>query len=214
MSELRLVLQEGLAEIKVKKSTFIGFLAASSTQEEALEIIAKVKKQHYNATHNCSAYIVEDGRIEHQNDDGEPSGTAGKPMLEVLRGAGLVNCVAVVTRYFGGVLLGTGGLVRAYTQAVQEAISSSRTAVKRSGYFCGIGISYTYVGKIKHQISERGIYMIGEDYGAGVELKLLMPFDKKMKVIQDITDITSADYSLLFEEDVNYILVDDKVKIL
>lgn len=214
MSEIRLVLKEGSSEIKVKKSTFIGFLGAANTQEEALDVITKIKKEHYNARHNCSAYIVDEGKTEHQNDDGEPSGTAGKPMLEVLKGAGLVNCVAVVTRYFGGVLLGTGGLVRAYTRAVQEAVSSSSLAVKQEGYYCCLEVNYSYVGKLKHRISELGIHVMAEEYGGNVLIKLLMALSLKSVFITDVTDMTSANYKLVFEENVSYILYEKAVKIL
>ena len=214
MDNVRLVLSQKEAEIKVKKSTFIGLLAPAYTQKEALDIIAGVKKEHYNATHNCSAYIVEDGRIEHQNDDGEPSGTAGKPMLEVWRGKNVKNSVAVVTRYFGGILLGTGGLVRAYTQAVQEVIASAYIVTKETGVSCGLALPYTYVGKIKHKIAELGIYLLEELYTSEVELKLLMPFEVKDKFFKDITELTSASFKLLFNKEVSYILVDNKVKIL
>lgn len=209
-----MVLSQKETEIKVKKSTFIGLLAPAYTQQEALDIIAKVKKEHYNATHNCSAYIVEDGKIEHQNDDGEPSGTAGKPMLEVLRGNHLKNCVAVVTRYFGGILLGTGGLVRAYTQAVQEVIAVADIVTKETGVYCGLSLSYTYVGKIKHKLSELGIYLLEETYTSEVELKLLMSFEVKERFFKEITDLTSANFQLLFDKEVSYILVEDKVRIL
>lgn len=214
MDNIRLILNPKETEIKVKKSTFIGFLAPAYTQQEALDIIARVKKEHYNATHNCSAYIVEDGKIEHQNDDGEPSGTAGKPMLEVLRGNHLKNCVAVVTRYFGGILLGTGGLVRAYTQAVQEVIAAADIVTKETGVYCGLSLPYTYVGKIKHKVAELGVYLLEENYTSEVELKLLMSSEIKERFFKDITDLTSADFRLLFDKEVSYILVDNKVKIL
>lgn len=214
MSEITIVLEQGLAEIKIKKSTFIGLVAFATTQEEALAIITRVKKEHYNATHNCSAYIVDNGRTEHQNDDGEPSGTAGKPMLEVLKGAGLVNCVAVVTRYFGGVLLGTGGLVRAYTQAVQEALSLAVLGVKRLGCHCGFRVAYTHIGKLKYKLSELGIFVVEERYTSEVELDLLIPEGGKEAWLQNLTDITSADYRMLFEKDVEWIMVNHEAKIL
>lgn len=122
----RLVHQEGMGEIQEKKSKFIAHIYSCSTEEEALSYLENIRKQHYNATHNCFAYVIgENYEIERCSDDGEPSGTAGRPMLDVLLGENLHNTIAIVTRYFGGTLLGTGGLVRAYAKATQEGIKNS-----------------------------------------------------------------------------------------
>ena len=118
------LLEGGTSEVVVKKSRFLGITFPVSTPEEAAEQIAGIRKKYYDARHNCYAYRLEGA--EKFSDDGEPSQTAGKPMLDVLAGAGLVGALVVVTRYFGGTLLGTGGLVRAYTEAAQEAVKNSK----------------------------------------------------------------------------------------
>ena len=120
-----IIRKDGNSEIVVTKSKFIGFLGSASSVEQAEEIVTRIRKKYNDARHNCYAYIILDGDslIKRSSDDGEPSGTAGKPMLAVMEGAGLVNAVCVVTRYFGGVLLGTGGLVRAYTDAAAGVLS-------------------------------------------------------------------------------------------
>ena len=118
------IAKEGMDEFVEKKSRFIGRVWLVETEEEALARIQEMKKQHYDATHNCWAYVIRDGAMRF-SDDGEPHGTAGKPILEVINGLGLVNVAVVVTRYFGGVLLGTGGLVRAYSKSTKDALESA-----------------------------------------------------------------------------------------
>ena len=126
MTEYKTVKEEASGEITEKKSRFIATIRPVSTEEEALAFIAEMKKKYWDARHNCSAYIVgTDKPLERCSDDGEPSRTAGMPMLEVLKGNGLSNVCAVVTRYFGGILLGTGGLVRAYQAATAEGVKNS-----------------------------------------------------------------------------------------
>ena len=127
MDEYLVPTQFGEAEFVEKKSRFIGRVWPVDTEEEALAKIQEMKKKHYDATHNCWAYIIRDGAVRF-SDDGEPGGTAGMPMLQVLQREGLFNVVCVVTRYFGGTLLGTGGLVRAYTEAAQAAVAAASTS--------------------------------------------------------------------------------------
>ena len=123
----QVLLTAGQAEIVEKKSRFIAYLAKCESEEEATDFIEKIKKKHWDARHNCSALVIGDSaQLTRCSDDGEPAGTAGRPMLEVLLGSGVRNVAVVVTRYFGGVLLGTGGLVRAYSQAVKEALAASK----------------------------------------------------------------------------------------
>ena len=131
----RVLLSGGEGEYVEKKSRFIATLRACESEEEAVRFIEEMKKKYWDARHNCSAFVI-GGRAEltRCSDDGEPSGTAGRPMLEVLTGEGIRNAAVVVTRYFGGVLLGTGGLVRAYTQAVKEGLRNCRVGRMRPGY--------------------------------------------------------------------------------
>ena len=136
-NEIKMILEEGNGFYEEKKSRFLACIRPVKTQEEALAFIEEKKKQYWDARHNCSAYrIGTEQPVAHCSDDGEPSGTAGRPMLEVLTREGLTNVVAVVTRYFGGVLLGTGGLVRAYQASLKDAKVGSSFQFMRLGYFC------------------------------------------------------------------------------
>ncbi|MBQ1328426.1 MAG: YigZ family protein, partial [Eubacterium sp.] len=122
------LLESGESEVIVKKSRFIGITYPVNTPEEAADFVNSIKKKYYDARHNCYAYVIGDNRDQIKfSDDGEPGGTAGKPMLDVLLGSGITNIAVVVTRYFGGTLLGTGGLVRAYSDAAKEAVQASKT---------------------------------------------------------------------------------------
>lgn len=143
-------------EIIEKKSRFIATVRLVETEEEALAFIEEMKKKYWNATHNCFAYVIGERReCVRCSDDGEPSGTAGKPMLDVLLGEELYNTAVVVTRYFGGTLLGTGGLVRAYSKAVQEGLAQSDLIEKQYGNILEIGTDYNGVGKIQYLIREK-----------------------------------------------------------
>ena len=145
-------------EIIEKKSRFIATVRLVETEEEALAFIEEMKKKYWNATHNCFAYVIGERReCVRCSDDGEPSGTAGKPMLDVLLGEELYNTAVVVTRYFGGTLLGTGGLVRAYSKAVQEGLAQSDLIEKQYGNILEIGTDYNGVGKIQYLIGENKI---------------------------------------------------------
>ena len=143
----RTVEKESNAEIVEKKSRFIAKLYPVSSEEEALEILEKVRKKYWDARHHCWAFVLgEEQPLERCSDDGEPSGTAGKPILEVLRGAQLRNVLMIVIRYFGGTLLGTGGLVRAYTASSKEAVDAADIVVKIFGYRLKITTDYTGLG--------------------------------------------------------------------
>ena len=133
--DYRTVYEGGKGEIVEKKSRFIGEVFPVETEEEAAEILGNIKKQYWDARHHCWAYVIGEEQVQERfSDDGEPGGTAGKPILEVIRGHGLKNVLVVVTRYFGGTLLGTGGLVRAYTQSAQAGIAASTLITKIDGY--------------------------------------------------------------------------------
>ena len=143
----------GEDEFIEKKSRFIGRLWPVETEEAALEKIQEMKKKHYDATHNCWAYIIRDGAVRF-SDDGEPGGTAGMPMLQVLQREGLFNCVCVVTRYFGGILLGAGGLVRAYTKGAKIAVDAAGKSMKRVWTVLYLPIPYTYYERVKLLVAD------------------------------------------------------------
>ena len=143
----------GESEIIISKSRFLTYVERVETEEEAILFIDKIKKMHASATHNCSCYMIgEHDQIQKANDDGEPSGTAGVPMLEVLKKQGLKDTVVVVTRYFGGIKLGGGGLIRAYSKATTEGIAAAQVVERKLHYLMKIGIDYVWLGKIENEI--------------------------------------------------------------
>ncbi|KIL36047.1 hypothetical protein SD71_11000 [Cohnella kolymensis] len=156
------VRQYGAQEIVIKKSRFIGHARPVESEEEAVAFIDEMKKKYWDATHNCSAYVVGE-RDEHQKalDDGEPSGTAGKPILEVIKHRGLKNAAVVVTRYFGGIMLGAGGLVRAYTDGAVAGIDAAGPIVKVLHRAIIVDVDYTWYGKLENELRGRG-YRVGD----------------------------------------------------
>ena len=158
-----------------------------------MEFIEKIKKQHWSATHNCFAYTVgERFEIQRCSDDGEPSGTAGKPMLDVLLGEKIHNIAVVVTRYFGGTLLGTGGLVRAYSKATQEGISASKIITKMHGCKLKIITDYTGLGKIQYILGQRGITVLEPVYTDKVVLEVLVPEAEEKGLTDEIVEGTNG----------------------
>lgn len=172
-----------------KKSHFIGRVWPVETEEEALEKIQQMKKQHYDATHNCWAYIIRDGAARF-SDDGEPGGTAGMPMLQVLQREGLYNVVCVVTRYFGGILLGAGGLVRAYTRGAKLAVDDAGKSMKRVWTAVYVPCPYTFYERVKLEIAAFGGILRQTDFGAEVELELLLPEEQAGPFLNRLTDMT------------------------
>jgi uncharacterized YigZ family protein len=192
-SEFLLLIEGAEAEIVEKKSRFIATIQPVSSEEEALAFVAQMKKKYYDARHNCWAFIVgTDNVVAKCSDDGEPSGTAGRPMLEVLTGSGIHNIVVVVTRYFGGVLLGTGGLVRAYQGALKEALPLCKTATQRYGVRLKIKTDYNMIGKIQYILANNNINIEDSVYGADVELIALVPIEDYNRLTTEITKATSA----------------------
>lgn len=155
LESFRTIQQDGSHEIEIKKSRFIASLKRTQTVEEADAFIAAVKKEHKDATHNCSAYqIGEHNEFQKANDDGEPSGTAGVPMLEIFRKRELKNVTAVVTRYFGGIKLGAGGLIRAYGGAVNDGVNALGVVERRLLHEIRIGVDYSLSGKLEYALNE------------------------------------------------------------
>lgn len=183
----------GEGEIVEKKSRFIAHVQATCTEEAAAAFIEAEKKRYWDARHHCYAYIIgEQGETVRYFDDGEPSGTAGRPILEVLTGSGIRNLTLVVTRYFGGTLLGTGGLVRAYTQAAQAGLADSRVAVMRYGHTLTVETDYNGIGKIQYLLGQRGIPIEDSVYTEQVTVRFHVPCEEKDKLIKDITEATAG----------------------
>ena len=181
----------GEDEFYEKKSHFIGRVWPVESEEEDLEQIKAIKKQHYYATHNCWAYIIKDGAVRF-SDDGEPGGTAGMPMLQVLQREGLYNIVCVVTRYFGGILLGAGGLVRAYTKGAKIAVDAAGKSMKRVWTVVYLPCPYTFYERVKLLIAEFGGIIRETEFGAEVELELLFPEANVEPFFEKLTDMTSG----------------------
>jgi len=181
----------GEDEFIEKKSRFIGRIWPVETEEEALSKIQEMKRKHYDATHNCWAYVIRDGAVRF-SDDGEPGGTAGMPILQVLQKEGLFNAVCVVTRYFGGVLLGAGGLVRAYTKGAKIAVDAAGRSVKRVWAVLYVPCPYPFYERVKLEVSAFGGIVRRADFGAEVELELLFPEGKAQAFLDAVTDMTSG----------------------
>ena len=181
----------GEDEFYEKKSHFIGRVWQVDTEEEALERIQAMKKQHYDATHNCWAYIIRDGAVRF-SDDGEPGGTAGMPMLQVLQREGLYNIVCVVTRYFGGILLGAGGLVRAYTKGAKIAVDAAGKSMKRVWTALYVPIPYSYYERVKLEVEAFGGILRDTQFGADVELEILLPEAKAQSFLDRLTDMSAG----------------------
>ena len=181
----------GEDEFYEKKSHFIGRLWPVETEEAALERIQQMKKQHYDATHNCWAYIIKDGAVRF-SDDGEPGGTAGMPMLQVLQRERLYNCVCVVTRYFGGILLGAGGLVRAYTKGAKIAVDAAGKSMKRVWSCLYVPCPYTFYERVKLEVAAWGGIIRSTEFGAEVELEILVPEAQAQPFLDRLIDMSAA----------------------
>jgi uncharacterized YigZ family protein len=162
---------DGEAELEVKRSRFIGCVSRVGTEDEARAAVDRVRRRFWDARHNCSAFVLgPDGAVARSSDDGEPSGTAGAPMLEVLRGRGTSDVVAVVSRYFGGVLLGAGGLVRAYSDAVRAALDDAGTLERRLLHRYHVQVGHADAGRLENDLRSRDVSVLGVDYGERVTL--------------------------------------------
>ncbi len=183
----------GTGEIVEKKSRFIGDVFPVSSEEEAFAHLEEIRRKYWDARHHCWAYII--GRnpsSERMSDDGEPAGTAGKPILEVIRGKGLTDVFVVVTRYFGGTLLGTGGLVRAYTSAAAEALAHTEIIARIHGFQLNIVTDYTGLGKIQHILAQQGMHTLDTVYTDKVELSVLVPDEAEEILRKAVMEGTSG----------------------
>ncbi|MBQ7765481.1 MAG: YigZ family protein [Lachnospiraceae bacterium] len=191
MDCMKILLEAGSAEIVEKKSRFIATLCSVSTPEEAQAFIEQTKKKYWDAKHNCSAYVIgKDAQYTRCNDDGEPAQTAGLPMLEVLLHSEVRNVAVVVTRYFGGTLLGTGGLIRAYGQTVKEALANSRIGEEVEGFLLTIEADYSDVGKIQYLLAQKKITVVNSAYAQTVLFELQMQKDMLQGIIDELVETT------------------------
>lgn len=207
MAEFITILKDEIAEIVEKKSKFIANICYVENVEEAEEKIKSIKKKYYDAKHNCVAYRVADNEqvVEKSSDDGEPSGTAGGPMLNILQKNNLCNVVVIVTRYFGGILLGTGGLVRAYSDAAQKAIEKCIKVYKVEGIEIEVKVDYANLDIFKYYCKNNEINITKIDYAEDIILKIEMEKNRKNIFLKDIDTKTLKikEYQLLQEKYIN-----------
>ena len=194
---MKKIIKNGQGEYIEKKSKFIAHIFNVESEQQAAAIIAEVKKKYWDARHNCYAYILGNkGEIQRFSDDGEPSGTAGKPILEVLSGNECSNCLCIVTRYFGGVLLGTGGLIRAYTSASKEALDDCLTGELVEGVHAYLDADYNYVGKIQHLCTQYDITIVNTEYSDNVIFELMMEKQVRQRFEKALTEMSSGSIGL------------------
>lgn len=209
------IIEGGTDEIVRKKSRFIGKLVRVTSEEEALAEIEAARKVHYNARHNCFAYIIDGEKaglptdLMRSSDDGEPSQTAGKQIADSLSNRGLTNALCIVTRYFGGVLLGTGGLSSAYRDAALSAIDASVLAERQAGKRCTIVSDYNDYGKIDYLLRQKEIPVTASDFGAEVTLSCICPEDLPLESL--VTDAVSGRARFSEGEEVIYAFADGKL---
>ncbi len=191
----------GKKSIIIRKSEFIGYVKNATTEEDAIEFINSIKKKHHDATHNCSAYMIgEKDEIQKANDDGEPSGTAGKPILEVIKKNNLKDTVIVVTRYFGGILLGAGGLIRAYGQTASEGIKAAGVIERILHTIVSIQIDYTWLGKIENELNNRGYQVKAIDYLDTVTVHVYIEIGQEENFQNWITNLTNGQAKITIGE--------------
>ncbi len=192
MPEYYIPTRESQREFVEKRSRFIGHVWRVSSEEEARARIEETKKRHYDARHNCWCYRLREGGVERYSDDGEPQGTAGQPMLNVFQREGVENVACVVTRYFGGVLLGAGGLVRAYTQAAKDALDGAGISVVRRWAALEIPCTYGQFESMRREVLSFGGVVENVDYGADVVLSALLPGERAAEFSAHILDLSAG----------------------
>ena len=201
----------GEAEFTEKRSRFLGHVRRVETEAEARAFLDEMRKKYYDARHNCWCYVLHEGGVVRYGDDGEPQGTAGQPMLNVFQREGVENVVCVVTRYFGGVLLGTGGLVRAYQGAVQAGLASSTIIDKKEGIQLTVGMDYTGLGKLQYLFGQKHTVILDTAYEADVTMIILVPAEQKEILPKEITELTNGSAGLEWGKTCVYALIDKEV---
>ena len=211
---MKALYEGGEGEITEKKSRFIATVRPVESEGEAAAFIAEMKKKYWDARHNCSAFAIGPNQeLTRCSDDGEPAQTAGRPMLDVLLREGIHNAAVVVTRYFGGVLLGTGGLVRAYQKAVQEGLLHSVIIDKQRGRKLTVETDYTGLGKIQYTLAQQQIAVMGIGYTDTVQIDAMVPKGKEGEVAEKITEATNGTARFLWGNEVEFALIDKEIKI-
>ena len=209
------VYRTGSAELIEKKSRFLGKLFPVKNEDEVHAILATIKKEHYNASHHCFAYIIEDQMmIKRSSDDGEPSGTAGRPILDVMERMRICDGLLVVTRYFGGTLLGTGGLVHAYQNCAQLAARQAVLIEKKIGYHCILEIDYGMHGKLQYELGEKNIPILKTEFLEKVIMYILVPQEGRENFLETVQKITGGQEVMIWGDKVYYGSLDGQIIIL
>lgn len=191
--EYNIIYEGGSGEFTEKKSLFMANVYPIESEEAALTCIEQAKKKYWDATHNCYAYVLgENNGVQRCSDDGEPSGTAGRPMLDVLLGEEIHNVLVIVTRYFGGTLLGTGGLVRAYAKAVQEGLANSVIVTKCLGKKIRVGTDYNGIGKLQYIAAQMSFTTLDTSYTDTVNAYFLAHIDQVEEFTKKVVEATSG----------------------
>ena len=212
---MKRVHKDGSAQITEKKSRFIGDVYNIENEEDALYYINETKKKYWDARHHCYAYIIgNNNEIKRFSDDGEPSGTAGKPILDVLDKSGIANCLIIVTRYFGGTLLGTGGLIRAYSEAAKSGIEASGIMEVKKGIQAQIDADYNSFGKIQYMCMERNIIITDTEYGENVHINMIIEESEYAHFQKAVADAFAGRIEIVKNENVIFGNYDGMVKIL
>lgn len=212
MSNYKSIHKEGRDEIIINKSRFIGTSCPVETEEEALEFIDRIKKEFKDATHNVYAYVIgENSNIQRYSDDGEPTGTAGMPVLNVIKQEDLRNTAVVVTRYFGGVMLGAGGLVRAYTKGSKIALESGIIVDKNLYYDLSFKLDYTLLGKMDNELLKNNILVVDRVYEDQVLFKLMVEREKLEEVSTLVSEITSGQADIIVGQESYLSIKDGKI---
>ena len=206
------VYKGGQGEITEKKSRFIATVRPVESEDEAVRFINETKKKYWDARHNCSAFVIgKRQELTRCSDDGEPAGTAGRPMLDVLLKENIHNAAVVVTRYFGGVLLGTGGLVRAYQQATKAGLSASEIIEKKDGAVLFIRTDYTGIGRLQYLLAQEKITVMDTAYEADVLVKAVIPENNKKRIEKTIIEQTNGTAKLEWGDEVTFAEYDGEV---
>lgn len=214
MQKYKVVYQGGTGEIIEKKSRFIATVQPVENEEEASAFISAMKKKYWDASHNCSAFTIgKNHELTRCSDDGEPSGTAGRPMLDVLLREDIHNAAVVVTRYFGGTLLGTGGLVRAYQKSTQAGLAEAVVIEKQQGCALDIGTDYNGLGKIQYLLAQRKIPVLDTEYTDRVVIHAMIPVESKKELEKAVIEGTSGTAVLTWGDEAEFAVIAEQVEI-
>ena len=202
MTEYYIPTRAAESEFVEKRSRFIGYIKPVETEAEARAFVEEIKKRHYDARHNCWCYLLREGGVVRYSDDGEPQGTAGQPMLGVFEKEGITDLVCVVTRYFGGILLGTGGLLRAYTKGAKDALDAAGVSVVRRWVRQLVPCTYSLYERLKQETERFGAVIEDTEYGADIVITVLVPEEQSDAYAARILDFTAGTVETLVDGEV------------